>query len=374
MGQSQDPLDQPLGQPTEREKKTSSFMEKGVFFLSLFFLSGALSFLVFYEFTPLSEQKALLASQASSLNPEEKSDISLRSSQTTSPLSSSFSLPASLPEAEEKKKNLENGVRIIRSDPQNQDPSSPIILSIPSDYDSLTTSSLPDPLPDTRARVSIVLTGVGLNPDITQKILHDFPPSLSLAFAPYGSDLQKQVLQAQKNGFEILLQIPLESTQGPRSETPHELRTEDSPQHMRRHLQWLMTRFSGYRGLIAFQGSQFVTSRAHVRALLAELKEKELYYVEDGQTEGSLVPKVAQDLHVPFLKADYRFDSLDASWKEDQFTEQLEALLHQKDSALIVLPCFPSSLERLPFLLRQFREKNIVLVPLSHLLPLSKKI
>jgi uncharacterized protein len=59
-------------------------------------------------------------------------------------------------------------------------------------------------------KIAILLGGMGLNSRLTQKAIKDLPGDISMAFAPYGNDLQSQVNLARANGHEVLLQVPME--------------------------------------------------------------------------------------------------------------------------------------------------------------------
>ena len=68
---------------------------------------------------------------------------------------------------------------------------------------------------------SIVVGGLGLSQTGTQKAIETLPEDVTLAFAPYGSSLQRWVDKAREDGHEVLLQIPLEPIDYPQ-ENPGE--------------------------------------------------------------------------------------------------------------------------------------------------------
>ncbi len=71
------------------------------------------------------------------------------------------------------------------------------------------------------------------------------PGEFTLAFAPYGRDLEAQVMRARRDGHEILLQVPMEPFDFPDSDPgPHTLRASGAAKDNIERLHWLMTRFS----------------------------------------------------------------------------------------------------------------------------------
>jgi hypothetical protein len=60
------------------------------------------------------------------------------------------------------------------------------------------------------ARIAIVVGGIGIAGDTTDQALARLPGAVTLAFAPYGSNLPQALARARAGGHEILLQIPLE--------------------------------------------------------------------------------------------------------------------------------------------------------------------
>ena len=81
-------------------------------------------------------------------------------------------------------------------------------------------STLPDAeelVQDTnaRARVAIIVEGLGLNSEATEAAIKSLPASVTLAFSPYTRDLQDWLRRATEAGHEVLVEVPLESNRFP---------------------------------------------------------------------------------------------------------------------------------------------------------------
>ncbi len=112
-------------------------------------------------------------------------------------------------------------------------------------------------------RIAIVVGGLGINNVITQEAVQRLNPSISLAFAPYGADLERQVARAREDGHEVLLQAPMEPFDYPDNDPgPHTLAVALPEAQVADRLQWLMARFPGYVGVVNFMGGRFMSNEA----------------------------------------------------------------------------------------------------------------
>ena len=59
-------------------------------------------------------------------------------------------------------------------------------------------------------KLSIVLTEVGLNEDLFAKAIHKLPTAITLSFSPYALSLDEKIKYARQNGFENMMDLPVE--------------------------------------------------------------------------------------------------------------------------------------------------------------------
>jgi len=159
-------------------------------------------------------------------------------------------------------------------------------------------------------KIAILLGGMGLNDKLTARAGRDLPGDITFAFAPYGPNLQDQVNKAREQGHEILLQLPLEPVGFPASNPgPKTLLADaDEPTNLQ-NLQWHMSRFSGYAGIVNYMGGRFMAAPEAVKPMLAELKKRGLYFVEDGSLPLSSADDVGKALRQPVRHADIVIDA-----------------------------------------------------------------
>ncbi len=132
-------------------------------------------------------------------------------------------------------------------------------------------------------KIALLLGGMGLNKKLTQKAIKELPSDITLAFAPYGTDLQEQVDKARKQGHEVFLQVPLEPVGFPAtSPGPKTLAGDASDAENIDALRWHMSRFTGYAGVVNYMGGRFLAMPKAMKPMLVELKTRGVYFLEDG--------------------------------------------------------------------------------------------
>jgi polysaccharide deacetylase 2 family uncharacterized protein YibQ len=213
-------------------------------------------------------------------------------------------------------------------------------------------------------RIAIVVGGMGLNRAVTEEAIRDLPPAISLAFAPYGGDVAAQAAAARDAGHEILLQAPLEPFNSADSPGPHVLTTGDAAKAAE-DLHWQMGRFSGYIGLVNFLGGRFTADRAASTALMAELADRGLDYVDDGSSPQSLAGDAASEKGVGFVKADLRLDESKKPEAVDSALFRLEELARKNGVAVGFAAGLPEANGRIARFANDLGKRGIALVPVS---------
>ena len=149
-----------------------------------------------------------------------------------------------------------------------------------------------------RPRVSVVIGGLGLNPQTTRAAIETLPGEITLSFAPYSEGLQGWIDLARANGHEVLLETPMEPADYPANDPgPYTLIAANRPEDTVRKLEWLMSRATGYFGLSNYLGARFVESDAAMNTFNAALKARGLAFVDDGLAarKGGPIPRASAD-------------------------------------------------------------------------------
>ncbi len=158
-------------------------------------------------------------------------------------------------------------------------------------------------------KIVIILGGMGLNEKLSAKAAKELPADITLAFAPYGDNLQAQVDKARANGHEVLLQLPLEPVGYPATNPGPKTLLVDGPDAANlESLQWHMSRFTGYTGVVNYMGGRFLSAAPAIKPMLVELKKRGILFLEDGSLPLSATDGVAKSMQMPVRHANSVID------------------------------------------------------------------
>ncbi len=212
-------------------------------------------------------------------------------------------------------------------------------------------------------RIALVVGGMGLSQQATQGASAKLPGAVTLAFAPYGADLERQVSGVREGGHEVILQAPLEPFVVADSPGPHMLMADATPEQNIEHLHWLMSRFTGYVGLSGFLGAKFLASEAAMAPVLRETASRGLLWFDDGSASpgpaGSAAPGGSA------LRSDIVIDAVQKPEAIEAQLQKLEALARQKGGAIGFATGLPATVEQVARFARGLEKRGVALVPLS---------
>ncbi len=218
----------------------------------------------------------------------------------------------------------------------------------------------------TQPRIAIILGGLGISASSTADAIARLPGEISLAFAPYGSELEKATTRARADGHEIFLQVPMEPFDYPDNDPgPHTLLTGPASGENGERLRWVMSRFSGYVGIVNFMGGRFMSDEAALSPVLRELAERGLMVIDDGSSGRSVMAPLAGGLRTPAFKAELVLDLTQRADAIDKELARLEQIARQKGFAMASASALPLTIERLARWSRTLEQRGLRLVPVS---------
>lgn len=216
-------------------------------------------------------------------------------------------------------------------------------------------------------RIALVVGGMGLSAQATQNAVSRLPGPVTLAFAPYGPDLEKQVARAREAGHEVLLQAPMQGFDAGPAPGPHMLETGAAPEQTLEHLHWLMSRFAGYIGIGNFLGAKFTANDAALTPVLREVFARGLIYFDDGTSAQSRAQSVAAAMGGGAMRADVVIDLVQKPEAIEAELAKLERIARQKGSAIGVAAGLPATVDQVARFARGLEKRGIALAPLSSL-------
>ncbi len=217
-------------------------------------------------------------------------------------------------------------------------------------------------------RVALLVGGLGLSESGTQNAIVQLPGAVSLGFAPYGAELERDVAQAREAGHEAFLQAPMEPFDYPADNPgPHTLLNALSETENLDNLHWLMARLTGYVGVTNFLGAKFTADAAALSPVLSEIATRGLLYVDDGSSPRSLARDEATGLNLRAAVADVVIDADQSPQAIEAALIKLEALARANGAAIGIATALPVSLEHIGRWAGSLEARGLALVPLSAL-------
>ncbi|RED51269.1 divergent polysaccharide deacetylase family protein [Aestuariispira insulae] len=221
---------------------------------------------------------------------------------------------------------------------------------------------------ETRPRIAIVVTNLGLSDQVTDKAI-ELPGAMTLAFAPYSRKISEWIDKARGAGHEVLLTLPMEPHDFPMSDPgPYALMTSLDGEENVEKLHWIMSRATGYIGMVNFLGSKFNSSKDILRPVFAELQRRGLMYLETSEAVVSIVPELSGEMEVPSLSVDIVLDGPSGTGQLLTNLARLESRAKTQGYAIGLAYNHPNGIDRLESWSRDLAEKGIALIPLSAVL------
>jgi len=218
---------------------------------------------------------------------------------------------------------------------------------------------------ETRPQIAVVITDLGVADATTEQAIK-MPAPITLAFAPYGRKLPLHIALARENGHEVMLTLPMEPRDFPRSDPgPYALMTSlDQDANMER-LNWILSRATGYIGVTNYQGTAFTANQRSLRPIMTALAQRGLIYFDTREDPTIAAARTAEIAGAPATAADVvGDDDLTRAGILRKLGEAEVVANAQKTAVLLIRP-YPVVMGRVRSWAEGLEEKGIVLAPLS---------
>lgn len=228
-------------------------------------------------------------------------------------------------------------------------------------------------------KIALVIGGVGLSDRSSEEAIKEMPTTTALAFSPYGRNLDKWNQNARENGFELLLQAPMEPFNFPQNDPgPHTLMVDATELENKPRMDWLMSRLTNYIGIIPAMGGRFTSDDAALTRFLTELNNRGLAFVDPSKSARSVAKRVSAEVssnelgRLPFLKIDIVLDIQPSRIAIEQHLAQLEELARTKGLAVGYADLKPSTIATITSWANLTEQRGVTLIPLSTAIGLSQ--
>ena len=216
-------------------------------------------------------------------------------------------------------------------------------------------------------RIAIVIGGLGIGANNTSEAFAKLPGTVTFAFTPYGTDLERWVARARGEGHEVLLQVGMEPFDYPDNDPgPQTLLTSATAEQNIDRLQWFMSRFQGYVGVSNLMGARFTANEQAFAPVLRDVAKRGLIYVDDGSSPRSLAAQMSTAGNAAFARADVAIDAVPAAAEIDAALTRLEAAAKSRGVAVGVASALPVAIDRIAQWAKAAEARGITLVPISN--------
>jgi len=217
-----------------------------------------------------------------------------------------------------------------------------------------------------KPRIAIVISGLGMSAKQTAAALASLPAPVTLAFAPYASDVQRWVAEARREGHEVLLEVPMEPFDFPDSDPgSHTLRSGAAEDSNTERLVWALTRFTGYTGVTNLLGGRFLSDPDSLEPVMTYLARRGLLFFDNGAASHSAAPDVASRAGTSFAQATATIDKIQTAMEIDRELSELESAAREHGSAAGAGFLYPVTVERVAQWAQGLPARGFVLVPAS---------
>jgi uncharacterized protein len=244
------------------------------------------------------------------------------------------------------------------------------LLIIPFLLFSLQKPVLAEKTEDKQLKAAIIIDDFGGGTGGVRDFLEGNIP-ITAAVMPFTENSKKHAKWAHKNGFEVIVHLPMQPKRGKRSWLGSKPITVDlSAKEVKKRVEEALKSVPHAVGMNNHMGSLAVEDEEVVRAIVEVAKERKLYIIDSGTSPKSKFPELAKEMNVPLLKRDVFLDDISSSShvrkqmmrlaKITEFTGRGIAIGHVGVTGKVCSVGIFQSTE-------EYKQRNIKIVPASQL-------
>lgn len=213
--------------------------------------------------------------------------------------------------------------------------------------------------------LALIVGGLGTDAELTREAIKTLPPEITLGFVPYSDNLQTLVNEARTHGHEVILEFPLEPFDLPRPDVGDKvLLTTDSPEEQEMKIKWLLSRATGYSGIMNYLGAKYVKGNA-LPELFTRLKNRGLYFIENKALGTGLTRKIAQDTGIAYYASSDIIDSVLSPSYIQNILDNADKNITTDKPIVLTGYASPLTISLVRNHVLKYRQGDIKLVPIS---------
>jgi uncharacterized protein len=219
-------------------------------------------------------------------------------------------------------------------------------------------------VPQGRPLIAVVLDDVGVARNHAELAI-DLPGVITLSFMTYADGVADMAARARAKGHELMLHVPMEPLGHEIDAGPHVLTVGASDSELLKRLAWGLDRFPGYIGINNHMGSRFTQDERGMQVVLAELKRRNLLFLDSRTISNTVGDKLATRMGVPHVMRDVFLDNeMDEAAVIRQLM-QAERVAASKGQAIAIGHPHPATIAAIRAWMPKAEARGFVIVPLS---------
>ncbi|MGO4886995.1 divergent polysaccharide deacetylase family protein [Anaerobacillus sp. MEB173] len=137
---------------------------------------------------------------------------------------------------------------------------------------------------------------------------------ITVAVMPFLEETKEQANTAHNLGLEVMLHLPLQPKKGKASWLgPNPITKDLSLEEVKNRVTMALDDVPHVKGINNHMGSLIVEDEAMMRAILEVVKERGLYVVDSGTSGKSVLPRLAEEMGIPWTVRDTFLDDTHSS-------------------------------------------------------------
>ena len=157
-------------------------------------------------------------------------------------------------------------------------------------------------------RIAIVIDDLGPDAPRTEAMIA-LPGPLTLSFLTYADGLNQWSAEARSGGHEVFAHVPMEPLSNEANPGPGALMVGASSASLKFRLSEYLDHWTGYAGINNHMGSRFTADDRAMQLVMAELKARQLMWLDSVTSSGTRGPDQARLAGVPFAARDIFLDN-----------------------------------------------------------------
>jgi uncharacterized protein len=187
------------------------------------------------------------------------------------------------------------------------------LILIPFLFFLLQISALANETEPKQLKASIIIDDFGGGTGGVRDFLEGDIP-ITAAVMPFTESSKAHAEWAHKNGFEVIVHLPMQPKKGKASWLgPKPITVDLSHKQVKQRVEEALKSVPYAVGMNNHMGSLAVEDEDIVRAIVEVAKERKLYLIDSGTSPNSKFPEIAKELGVPLLRRDVFLDDISSS-------------------------------------------------------------